>query len=135
MHALMMGRMGRALAMGMIVAAALSLGACTDDAGTALGERWSVAGAVPTSSGGELVEGALYVAELHQLDPRVQLRLDPDGKRHRVVSGNAYFRVVNGMLHAAVDVAGAEPAEGPAPDGIHRSTSTPPTGARPRRPT
>jgi hypothetical protein len=110
--------MGRTLAAGAMVAAALSLGACDDGAGTAPAVRRSPV-ADRAAGSGELVEGALYVAELHPLNPRVQMRLDPDGKRHRVVSGKAYFRVVNGMLRAAVDVAGAEPAEGPPPDGLH----------------
>jgi len=67
-----------------------------------------------------LKEGSLYVAELHPLNAKVQNGLDPDPKTPRgVAEGKAYFRVVNGMLTAVVDVAGAEPAEGAFPDGIH----------------
>jgi hypothetical protein len=65
-------------------------------------------------------EGALYVAELHPLNAGVQNKLDPDRKTpHGVASGKAYFRVVNGMLTATVDMAGTEPADGPFPEGIH----------------
>jgi hypothetical protein len=67
-----------------------------------------------------LREGALYVADLHPLNARVQNELDPDPETPRgVTTGKAYFRVVNGMLTAVVDAAGAEPAEGAFPDGIH----------------
>lgn len=67
-----------------------------------------------------LKEGALYVAELHPLNASVQNELDPDPATPKgVASGKAYFRVVNGMLTAAVDAKGTEPAEGAFPDGIH----------------
>jgi hypothetical protein len=65
-------------------------------------------------------EGALYVAELHSLNAGVQNKLDPDRKTPRgVATGKAYFRVVNGMLTAVVDMAGTEPADGSFPEGIH----------------
>lgn len=67
-----------------------------------------------------LREGALYVAELHPLNPRVQNALDPDHRTPRgVTGGKAYFRVVNGELAAVVDVSGAEPADGAFPEGLH----------------
>lgn len=67
-----------------------------------------------------LEEGALYVADLHPLNPGLQNTLDPN--RHTplgVAEGKAYFRVVNGMLTAVVDMAGTEPAADPFPEGIH----------------
>jgi hypothetical protein len=69
---------------------------------------------------GGLTEGALYVAELHPLNPGLQNKIDPD--RHTplgVATGKAYFRVVNGMLTAQVDMSGTEPAATPFPEGIH----------------
>jgi hypothetical protein len=67
-----------------------------------------------------LKEGALYVAELHPLNAKMQNQLDPDGRTpNGVASGKAYFRVVNGMLTAVVDASGTEPTEGAFPDGIH----------------
>jgi hypothetical protein len=77
----------------------------------------SMMSAMPSSG---LREGALYVAELHPLNANVQNRLDPDRSTPRgVAEGKAYFRVVNGMLTAVVDMAGTEPADGPFPEGIH----------------
>lgn len=68
----------------------------------------------------KLQEGALYVAELKPLNPRVQQQMDPDPETGRgVTRGKAYFRVTNGMLHAVVDVAGAEPADAAFPEGLH----------------
>lgn len=67
-----------------------------------------------------LKEGALYVAQLTPLNPRVQQQLDPNNKTpHGIAQGTAYFRVVNGMLHAVVDVNGAEPADGTPLEGLH----------------
>lgn len=97
--------------------AALSLGACADDRATdALTGVAEVAAADH-----ELVEGALYVANLHPLNASAQKALDPDPRTPRgVARGKAYFRVVNGELHAAVNVSGAEPADGEAfPSGLH----------------
>lgn len=74
------------------------------------------------AAGGQnaLREGALYVAELVPLNPRVQNQLDPDPRTPRgVAQGKAYFRVVNGDLQAVVDVAGAEPADAAFPEGLH----------------
>jgi hypothetical protein len=70
--------------------------------------------------GGGLEEGALYVAELHPLNPGLQNNLDPNRRTPLgVASGKAYFRVVNGMLTAVVDMSGTEPAANPFPEGIH----------------
>ena len=68
-----------------------------------------------------LKEGALYVAELHPLNARVQQQMDPDPRTpHGVTHGKAYFRVVGGVLRAVVDVAGAEPQDREAfPEGLH----------------
>lgn len=67
-----------------------------------------------------LTEGALYVAELHPLNPGLQNKLDPNRRTPLgVATGKAYFRVVNGMLTATVDMAGTEPAAAPFPEGIH----------------
>ena len=68
----------------------------------------------------DLREGALYVADLVPLNPRIQKTLDPDSRTpHGVAEGKAYFRVVNGELRAVVDVNGAEPADGAFPEGLH----------------
>jgi hypothetical protein len=73
-----------------------------------------------SGSEGALTEGALYVADLHTLNAGVQNRLDPDRRTpHGVAEGKAYFRVVNGMLTAVVDMSGTEPADGAFPEGIH----------------
>jgi len=116
----MNGRPGTAMhTMAAAALGTLLLGACADaPAASAAGPSLARGGA-----GGELAlrEGALYVAELHPLNAAVQQRLDPDPRSpHGVTHGRAYFRVVGGMLHAVVDVAGAEPAEGEAfPEGLH----------------
>lgn len=97
--------------------AALALGGCADDgAGDGLTAVAQVAAADH-----ELVEGAVYVANLHPLNAAAQQSLDPDPRTPRgVTRGKAFFRVVNGELHAAVDVSGAEPADGDAfPSGLH----------------
>jgi hypothetical protein len=67
-----------------------------------------------------LREGAIYVADLRPLNANVQNNLDPDAATpYGVASGKALFQVLNGTLTAIVDATGTEPAEGPAPDGIH----------------
>ena len=90
--------------------------ACSDQTDTPTG-------AVATAESGAaapLREGALYVAELHPLNPRIQQTLDPDrGTPRGVANGKAYFRVEGGMLHAVVDVRGAEPADAAFPEGLH----------------
>lgn len=104
----------------LLAGGALALGACADGATTA---PQADVDALARSARGEqmaLKEGALYVAELHPLNAWVQQSLDPDPRSGTVVSGKAYFRVHDGMLHAVVDVRGAEPAEGAGPlDGLH----------------
>lgn len=90
--------------------------ACSDQTDTPTGTTITAEsrGAAP------LREGALYVAELHPLNPRIQQTLDPDRRTPRgVAQGKAYFRVEGGMLHAVVDVRGAEPADAAFPEGLH----------------
>lgn len=101
-----------------------ALAGCTDqttpatDADAANGA--AAATAERTSSPEALREGALFVAELHPLNPQVQNALDPDRRTPLgVTEGKAYFRVVNGQLTAVVDVAGAEPADAAFPEGLH----------------
>jgi hypothetical protein len=117
------------------VATLLMLGACADQpAATGLAPSAAAADRSAAGMAGmagmsgmsgmgsqmSLKEGALYVATLHPLNARAQQALDPDpASPHGVAQGTAYFRVVGGMLHAVVDVAGAEPAEGAFPDGLH----------------
>lgn len=117
----MMSTMTRGLTRSATLAVvALAVGACTDEAptqsaATGLAARGGAGAGMP------LREGALYVANLHPLNAKVQQALDPDPRSpHGVTTGKAYFRVVNGTLHATVDVAGAEPVDGePFPEGLH----------------
>jgi hypothetical protein len=97
-----------------------ALSACADGANRAVSPVAPPASVSP-SADMSLEEGALYVAELHPLNAMVQQQLDPDRQDpHGVTTGKAYFRVVGGMLHAVVDVTGAEPTEaGNALEGIH----------------
>jgi hypothetical protein len=106
------------LALGTALALA-SLAGCSDPEGTA-------PDAPPTLAAGhdagahDLPEGALFVAELHPLNPRIQQTLDPDPRTpHGVAGGKAYSRVMNGMFDAVVDVRGAEPADPAFPEGLH----------------
>lgn len=91
---------------------------------TACSDQTDVPTAVETaresSAAAPLREGALYVAELHPLNPRIQRTLDPDPRTpHGVAEGKAYFRVEGGVLHAIVNVRGAEPADAAFPEGLH----------------
>jgi hypothetical protein len=100
----------------------LTLAACADQQPTSPSASSDVEAMAMSGmqSDRSLKEGSLYVAELHPLNAKVQNSLDPDrGSPRGVARGKAYFRVVNGMLTAVVDVSGAEPAEGAFPDGIH----------------
>lgn len=101
-----------------LTAAVVVAAACSSERATSPGqEMMSMSG---MSADRSLKEGAIYVAELRPLNPRVQNNLDPDpASPVGVASGKALFRVVNGMLTAIVDASGTEPAEGPVPDGIH----------------
>jgi hypothetical protein len=93
-----------------------SVTACSDQTDTPT----DTTTAAESRSAAPLREGALYVAELHPLNPRVQQTLDPDRRTPRgVAQGKAYFRVEGGMLHAVVDVRGAEPADAAFPEGLH----------------
>jgi hypothetical protein len=106
--------LGGALAVASLLGCSDQPGAAADTTGPALdvGERGSTAQ--------DLREGALYVAELHPLNAGIQKTLDPDSRTpHGVAEGKAYFRVVNGMLGAVVDVKGAEPADAAFPEGLH----------------
>lgn len=107
---------------GTVATGALFLGACADEATGPRAVPGSTLGA--HSMGGtmsDLREGALYVAELHPLNARVQQQLDPDPRTPRgMTHGKAYFQVVGGMLRAIVEVSGAEPDDGePFPEGLH----------------
>lgn len=96
-----------------------SLAGCSDPEGMAPDSPAALA-ARHDAVAHALPEGALFVAELHPLNPRIQQTLDPDPRApHGVAGGKAYFRVVNGMLDAVVDVRGAEPADAAFPDGLH----------------
>lgn len=89
---------------------------CSDQSDTPTGTP----AAAESDAAAPLREGALYVADLHPLNPRIQQTLDPDRRTPRgVAQGKAYFRVEGGMLHAVVDVRGAEPADGAFPEGLH----------------
>jgi hypothetical protein len=112
-----------------------ALSACADGANRAVSPVAPPASVSP-SADMSLEEGALYVAELHPLNAMVQQQLDPDRQDpHGVTTGKAYFRVVGGMLHAVVDVTGAEPTkagnalEGIHPQHIHAASQCPPGSA------
>jgi hypothetical protein len=114
-------QISKALVATMIGVGALAPAGCSDTQLSSAPEtRASGAmGAMADMSAG-LKEGALYVADLHPLNPGLQNTLDPD--RHTplgVAEGKAYFRVVSGMLTAVVDMSGTEPADGTFPEGIH----------------
>jgi hypothetical protein len=98
-----------------IVSLPLPLGLAALAAGCSDGPA-VLAARTPLDASGSLTEGALYVADLHPLNPRIQ-QLPPNAQ-HGVVEGKAYFRVVNGELQAVVDVSGATPA-GAFPNGLH----------------
>lgn len=99
------------LAIGLSLTA---VAACSDQPSALVGTR-NASDAVGGAAG--LQEGALYVADLHPLNPRIQQR--PPNSQHGVVEGKATFRVVNGELQAVVDVNGAAPAVGAFPNGLH----------------
>jgi len=129
---------GRHEALALAVLTLTALAACTDGTAPAPQPRVVTPLGARGSNGGEmsLKEGALYVADLHPLNAKVQQALDPDPRDpHGVTTGKAYFRVVGGMLHAVVDVTGAEPTEagsaleGIHPQHIHAASQCPPASA------
>lgn len=117
----MMAHSNRLVTGTALIVATLAGSACADEASAPSGPAPLAAARGGSGTQMPLREGALYVANLHPLNARVQQQLDPDKHTpHGVTSGKAYFRVVNGMLHATVDVMGAEPVDGePFPEGLH----------------
>lgn len=96
--------------------ATAAVAGCSDQTDTPTG----TVAAAASSAAAPLREGALFVADLHPLNPRIQQTLDPDRRTPRgVAQGKAYFRVEGGTLHAVVDVRGAEPADAAFPEGLH----------------
>lgn len=113
-----------------LIALGAALAACAGDAPTRPGPTAADRGALAARHAPATDDGALYVAELHPLNPRIQQALDPDAQDGPlgVAGGKAYFKLSNGEFVAVLDAHGVETGM-VHPQHIHAADRCPPQSA------